>query len=247
MEMSKSQKHPIKLWLLASFMLSCSASVVLGGTPKDCDDTYTVAIRLMRAFYPELSGKGTNIDVEAHYPFDADGPVLAFYIQVSASDQSDRIVASHFPNPSSADRVGQLAAHFQFDGRDGRIFSIFANGSFLNDEKQQALTKLVDEHPEWSEAQMADALLQADAKFGPDQKEALMAKFPFKELERILGKIEMGPAQFTFRANAEPPSYASMHWSVRFRATKDGRIDEYTTSLEPFGGKVVNFGRRPLN
>jgi hypothetical protein len=82
----------------------------------------------MRAFYPELSGKRITMDVEAQYPFDADGPLLSFYIQVSASDQLGRIAAP--PYPSSVERVGQLSAHFQFDGRDRRIFSIFANGSF---------------------------------------------------------------------------------------------------------------------
>jgi hypothetical protein len=239
-------KHPSKVRILVLFILSCSATAVRGGTPNACDDTYTAAIRLMRALYPELGGKGINVDVQALYPFDADGPLLSFNIQVSASDQLGRIVASLHPNPSSADRVGQLSAHFQFDGRDRRIFSIFANGSFLSDEKQHALTKLVDEHPEWSDAQMTDALLQAGAKFGPNQKEALLARFPLKELESILGKIEMGPAQFTFRGNTEPPFYAAMNWSIRFRATKNGKRDEYTMSVEPFGGKVVTFGRRPL-
>lgn len=244
--MSQLLKHPSKVPILALFILICSATAVRGRTPNACDDTYAAAIRLMRAFYPELGGKGISVDVQALYPFDAEGPLLSFNIQVSGSDQLGRIVASPHPNPSSADRVGQLSAHFQFDGRDRRIFSIFANGSFLNAEKQQALTKLVDEHPEWSDAQMTDALLQAGAKFGPSQKEALLTRFPLKELESIFGKIEMGPAQFTFRGNAEPPFYAVMNWSIRFRTTKDGRIDEYTASLEPFSGKVVSFGRRPI-
>jgi hypothetical protein len=242
--MSKSQKHRIRVWMLASFIFCCGTSVVRGGTPQDCDDTYTAAIRLMRAFYPEMSGKGINVDVQARYPLDADGPLFAFYIQVSASDQLGSIGVP--PYPSSADRVGHLSAHFQFDGRDRRIFSIFANGSFLSDEKQQALAKLVDEHPEWSEAQMTDALSAAGAKFGPNQKEALLARLPLKELESILGKIEMRPAQFKFRGNTEPPFYAIMDWSIHFRATKDGRIDEYTVSLEPFNGRVVSFGRRPI-
>src|SRR6266849_2239275 len=131
------------------------------------------------------------------------------------------------------------------------IFNLMfgTTGSFLSlltGEKQLALTKLVDEHPGWSDAQMTDALLAAGAKFGPSKKEALLARFPLKELESILGKIEMGPAHFTFRGNSEPPFYAVMNWSLRFRATKDGKRDEYTVSVEPFEGKVVTFGRRPL-
>jgi len=244
MGMSKLPRHLIRIAALALYLLCYRSTAVLGRSPNACDDTYIAAIRLMRAFYPELSSKGINVDVKALYPFDADGPLLSFYVQVSASDQTGRIAFPAYP--SSADRVGQLSAHFQFDGRDRRIFSIFANGSFLNYEKQEALTKLVDEHPEWSEAQMTAALSTAGAKFGPNQKEGLLARFPLKELESILGKIEMGPAEFTFRGNTEPPHYAVMDWSIRFRASKNGKSDEYTMSVEPFGGKVVSFGRRPL-
>ena len=244
--MSKSRKHLTEIGILTFVILCCSGSAVLGRTSNACDDTYTSAIRLMRVFYPELSGKGTMMDIETRYPFDADGPLLSFYVQVSASDQSERIVAAPYPNPSSAERVGQLSAHFQFDGRDRRIFSLFVSGSFVQDEKQEGLTKIIDEHPDWTEAQMTDALSAAGAKFGPNQKEALLARFPFTELESILGKIEMGATQFTFRGNTEPPFYAVMNWSIRFRATKDGRIDEYAVSAEPFDGKVVSFGRRQI-
>jgi len=244
--MSKLLKHPIKIQLLVFTFLCCSPATLPVGTAISCDDTYTTAIRLMRAFYPELSGSGIMMDVAGRYPFDADGPLLSFYLQVSASDQTNRIVVPPEPNPSSADRVGQLSAHFQFDGRDRKVFSIFANGSFLNDEKRHALTKLVDEHPEWSDAQMTEALLGARAKFGPGQNGAILARFPFKDLEAMLGKIDHKSAEFTFRGNKESPFYAVMEWTVRFQATKNGKKAEYTASLEPFDGRAVSFGRRTL-
>jgi hypothetical protein len=94
---------------------------------------------------------------------------------------------------------------------------------------------------------MTDALSQAGAKFGPDRKEALLARFPVKELEPILGKIEMDVAQFEFRGNASPPHYAMMKWLIRFRSKSNGKRDEYAVSLEPFDGKVIAFGRRPID
>jgi hypothetical protein len=244
--MRKSLTHPIKIWGLTFFMICCT-SAVLRGCPNACEDTYTIAIRLMRALYPDLKAKGANIDLRARYPLDADGPLLSFYIGTSASDQTACCVDSRSPNPSSADRVGQISAHFQFDGRDRRIFSIFANGSFVHEEKQEVLTKLVDEHPEWSDLQMTDALSQAGAKFGPDQKEALLARFPVKELEPILGKIEMDVTQFEFRGNVNAPYYAVMNGLIRFRSKSDGKRDGYAVSLEPFDGRVIAFGRRPID
>ena len=243
--MSESLSRAIKTILIASVVV-CLALTLPAKCEEHCANFYGVAIRFMRAFYPELTRKSVTVDSLASLPFDVDGPPGAFSISVSESHPTEPIRTSPSPNPSSADRVGHLSGRFQFDGRDHKIFSIFFSGSLANDEKQEALAKLVDAHPEWSDAQMTDALLQAGAKFGPNQKDALLARLPIKELEPILGKIEMGPAYFRFRGNTEPPFYAVMNWSVRFRTTEDGRIDEFTLALEPFNGKVVSFGRRGI-
>jgi hypothetical protein len=133
--------------------------------------------------------------------------------------------------------------HFEFDLRDNRIDHIFSSGSFLNGEKQEALIKLVDEHPDWDEAKMTDALIDAGAKFGPNQKQALVAQLPTKRLEPLIGRIEVQSVQFQFRQNNEPPRYASLAWTIHFRATTAGKSNDYFISMEPFGGKVVMFGR----
>jgi hypothetical protein len=241
---SKSSRNPTKLRYAVCFLLCLAASLQSRGGSGACDDTYSMAIRLMRALYPDVKAKGANVDIEAKYPFDADGPLLAFYIRMSASDQIACCVDSRSPNPSSAERVGQLSAHFQFDGRDYRISSFVASGSLVNDAKQEAIAKLVDEHPEWTDPDLTVALRRAGAKFGPDQKEELLARFPVHELEPILGKIEMGPAQFAFRGNSQAPHYALMNWSIRFQATSGTKQDQYAVFLEPFDGRVVALSRR---
>jgi len=244
--MLRSFRRRSRVWNLLPIAVALLTTSLANG--QDCrDDTYTSAIRLMRILYPELSGRGVFMDVQAQYPFEADGPLLSFYISVSASDQMGRIVAAPLPNPSSAEKVGHLSAHFQFDGRDQRILHLVASGALLNSEKEQALTKLVDDHPDWSETRMTDALSSAGAKFGPGQRDAILARFPFKDLESMLGKIEDKSAEFTFRGNREAPYYAVMEWTVRFQTIRNGRKTEYTASLEPFDGRVVSLGRRALD
>jgi hypothetical protein len=208
------------------------------------EDIYGTAMRLLHVFYPELKGKHVLMNFAARDFFDSDALPLNFDIGVSDLHPSEPIRGSApYTNPSSADIVGHLSTHFEFDRRDNGIHLMFASGSYVNDEKQQILKKLVDEHPDWSEVQMTDALSAAGAKFGPDQKEALLARFPSTDLEPTLGKIYVTSVDFTFRGNSTAPFYAVMEWSIRFRATKGKSHDEYSISLEPFDGKIISLGR----
>jgi hypothetical protein len=203
--------------------------------------SYRTAIRLMRVFYPDLRNKGIIVQTGAYQPFEADCPSNVFDIWVSDMRPTEPIRTS--PNPSSAERVGHLSNHFEFDGRDGEIHLVFAKGSLVNSERQEALAKLIDEHSEWTAEDMTKALRSSGAAFGPGQKEALLARFPIKELEPILGKIQIESTEFIFRSNATPPSYAVMCWSVRFAASKNSKTYHFAASLEAFEGRVVMLGR----
>jgi len=231
----------IKVGVLAILLADVSHSAHAGYADCRNSNYYTTAIQLMRALYPELQDKDVTVQVGALQPFEADGPPAVFNIWISEVRPTEPVKTS--PNLSSAERVGHLSVHFEFDPRDNRIDHIFSSGSFLNGEKQEALAKLVDEHPDWDEAKMTDALLAAGAKFGPNQKQSLLAQLPTKRLEPLIGRIEVQSVQFQFRQNNEPPRYASLEWTIHFRATTVGESDEYFMSLEPFGGKVVMFGR----
>jgi hypothetical protein len=218
------------------------------GAQTPCENIYGTAMRLLHVFYPELKGKQVLMNVVARPVFDSDSLPPDFEIAVSELHPSEPIRGSApYTNPSSADVVGHLSTHFEFDRRDNGIHLVFASGTYVNDEKQQTLTKLVDEHPEWSAVQMTETLSASGAKFGSNQKEALLARFPVNDLEPILGKIKITSVYFRFRQNNEPRSGGVMLWSILFRATKGEKHDEYTASLEPFDGKIISLGRRALN
>ena len=232
--------------ILFVLILAGSALVSLAGPQEHpCVEHFSEAMGLVRTFYPDLHGKGVTLDITSSVPFEAQNLATAFYVNVSERHFDEPIRGSGVPNPSSADRVGHLSTYFQYDGRDNQILYVFASGSFVNSEKLQSLTKLIDEHPNWSEAQMAEALVAAGGKFDPKNRDSVLARFPKNGLESILGKIEIRSAEFEFRRNAEAPSGARMEWSVRFRASKNLR-EEYFVSMEPFEGKIVMFGRTPF-
>jgi len=224
-----------------SFALLLSMCFSPGAIAQGCSkQTYAEALRLFGAIYPELTGRKMRLDFVAHPYLESDTLPLGFDIGISEL----RPTPPAQEQTSEADRVGHLNAHFQFDAKDHRIISIVASGSFVESERQENLNGLVDAHPDWSVAQMTEALLSAGARFGPDQKDALIAEFPVDKLEPMVGKIQITSTKFTFRGNNEPPFFAVMDWTIYFRATTSGRKDDYFVSIEPFSGKITMLGRR---
>ncbi len=233
-------RSEIRAWLVL-FLFLCV--FVSRGRGQECSDkSYLEAIRLVRALYPELAGKGIILDFASRPHLDSDNFPAVFDLAVSETPPSPLPPGTY--EESDADRVGHLGARFQFDATDRRFISMEASGSLVATERQNVLNKLVEEHPEWTEAQMTDALLSSGAIFGPGQRERVLAKFPASQLEPILGKIQIVSAQFDFRGNKEPPFYPIMHWTVYFRAATKGRNHGYFAWIEPFSGKVVGVGAR---
>lgn len=190
-----------------------------------------------------MAGQRIQLDFESHPYLESDDFPLAFDIGISEVPP-----VPPAPNQrSEADRVGHLGAHFQFDVKDHRVTSIFADGSLVESEKQQALNKLIDANPQWTEAQMTEALLAAGAKFGPNEKARISARLPVDKLEPMVGKIRIASTEFTFRGNSKEPYFAIMNWTIHFRATTGKHHDEYFISIEPFEGKIVSLGRRRIN
>jgi hypothetical protein len=188
----------------------------------------------------ELTGRTIRLDFESHPSLQSDEFPLNFDISISEL----RPLPPAQDRGSEADKVGHLGARFQFDGKDCRILSIFASGSFLESDKHNKLNKLVDAHPDWSEAQTTSALRAAGGKFGPNGNNEVVASFHADMLEPVLGKIQIVSTKFTFRGNREPPFYAIMERTIYFQAISGDRQDEYFVSIEPFGARITSLGRR---
>jgi hypothetical protein len=247
-ELSKSQLNPspkqlvfaAQAFLITIAVLSLPTILAAQACPEG---NYGAAIRLFRALYPELVDRHVQLDFASHTRLDSDDFPRVFDLSISdlkplppAQDQT-----------SEADRVGHLGVRFQFDAIDHRILSIFASGEYVGGEKHEKLNQVVDAHPEWSEAQMAEALLSTGAKFGPNEKTAIATRLPVSKLEPIVGKIQITSIEFTFRGNREAPHFAVMNWTIHFRTIAGKHHDEYSISIEPFGGKIVSLSRRRIN
>lgn len=226
-------------FVVASLAAACLLSP--WGAAATCNSYYTTAVELLQALYPDLKGKNVMIETMIQEPFDSDKPPSHFAIGISELHPTEPITGAVQPNLSSAERVGHLSTHFEFDPRNDHLVWMSASGSYVSTEKGQQLKNHVDEHPNWSEREMTDALSAAGAKFGPNAKEAILATFPKNQLEPILGNIEVRSAALDFRRES------GMEWVVRFRASNAESSTEYFVLMEPFAGKVVLLGSTPFD
>jgi hypothetical protein len=228
-------------FVVASLVAACLLSQ--RGTTAACNNYYTTAVDLLQALYPDLKGKNVSIQTMVLEPFDSDKPPTRFAIAVSEVPPAEPITAAPAPPPlSSAERVGHLSTHFEFDPRDGKLIWMFANGSYVSTDKQQQLQHHIEEDPNWPEHELTEALKAAGAKFGPNQRDAVLAVFPRSRLEPILGKIEIQSVKFGVGPNNGGQKDRAILWSVRFQASKGQATTQYFASLEPFAGRVVLLG-----
>jgi hypothetical protein len=121
-----------------------------------------------------------------------------------------------------------------------------ANSDAVHEQQREALHHLVASHPDWSNAQIANALKQAGAQFGPEDKEAFVNSLPLNKAERFLGKIKITSVQFEYPARDQNGQFTTLglSWVVQAAAElPDGTHPAYTLVFEPFEGKLTDLGQ----
>jgi hypothetical protein len=100
--------------------------------------------------------------------------------------------------------------------REGRLHQFWAGDcDFVNYKKNQAIQKLVESHPEWSEAQAFAALKKAGARYGPANKDEFVKAIRLEKYEAFLGHFTVRSAEFGGLAEPHEGSFALLWWSVK--------------------------------
>jgi hypothetical protein len=191
--------------------------------------------------YPELRGDWTRtrITLRIQVGVDVDEAETKTTVSVSIWDG--------FPEPEP--ESGRDAGAFVLGGdlsffRDGRLMRYGAGGWFLNEGRNDAFSAFIDRHPKWSQRQLAVALKNAGARFGPENRTAFLRRIPLRELERFLGKnLKLERVWFSFN---EPGSGRGRSaWAVHLLGTGPaGKPSNYFLVFEPFDGRLVQIGNR---
>ena len=101
-------------------------------------------------------------------------------------------------DPQTTDHVILGASFWLPPIEYGRVHEFHAYSDAVHQQQRDLLHHLVASHAEWSNTQIANALKQAGARFGPDDKEAFVKSLPLNKVERFLGKIKITSVEFDY-------------------------------------------------
>lgn len=227
-------------------LLAAFAAAILALAPipfaargaRECD-TVCIAKQLLLALYPDLAGKNAVLKITSELVLESQGSMATFDASVLTA-LPDKPNIGHSKPPQLAD---QLQALFRISPGSLRVLEIQSSGPEVSELKNRKLTELVDSHPEWSDDQAIQALKEAGALFGPDARDLVRDRLPFKRLEPIIGKIRLTSLHFQVRTDSVPP-LAAIGWQADFKARKAGGETRYFLAIEPFGGRPVMFHQK---
>lgn len=116
------------------------------------------------------------------------------------------------------------------------------SGRAVMERERNVLRDRINAHPEWSDAEVAACVRGAGVKFGPDDREALLAHFNRLNLTPFFGKVAKGRIRQAFfhlrerdQLDAGAGDFARAEWSI----VLDGGPDSMALSIEPFQGHIV--------
>lgn len=246
---SSFRKRASEIALVMFLALTLYLKTTYGHTPRRQETPLSRAQEIAQAFYPELFGK--NLFLDLHITRGVDGPWDQFnelrFTVMPLNPFSEGIL-----NPPRDAKTGnQLAPApnpILLDGtflfsNSGRIEQMSALlGDEVHSDKNQAIHKLVESHPEWSEEQQIRALKEAGAKYGPADKEELVKTLRLDRAESILGHLKIVQVEFNVPNPDHTGNFAAgtLTWSVHAEAElPDGTRAKYALGFEPFAGRLI--------
>jgi hypothetical protein len=207
----------------------------------------------LKAFYPELITKGHRLKLSVLHPADDSWQEISgVYFTVLPENPPDfgfrgyssegRPISEDRPDPKIILLDGSVWLPPLEHG--SRIQQVVSTG--VHTQKLDDLLKLFKSHPEWSNEQLVDVLKKRGARFGPDQKQALLDSVPWEKAEKFLGTLKVTDTWFRLPNEERVGSFeaATLYWDVRADAQfSDGTSGKYAFSFEPFEGKLTLLSR----
>lgn len=190
------------------------------GKPVVRPDNGRVALDVLTAMYPALvrsDSQFTITAVDLGLLLDAVGTQIVQLLRPGSEAPGERHVVT-------------VEAYFN---RPGEPSQVRAGGTVSARERREALLAVLKAHPEWSDARDGEELTARGARFGPGQKEALLASVlpRIRALSPVLGPVADVQAEFVFRyGNDRGPICL---WTVHVKLGTRGSV-EYDLDFDPF-------------
>jgi hypothetical protein len=237
--------------------------------PADRSSTTVETVQeFLRALYPDLIGKGYTLTVETSLKYDEPpAPLLSLYADIGAGPKhlmkecclggtvggvigvTTSPNAQKLPQADTIDWDSQgrgypkqfLHTYFSFD-KHQRLIGFTADGPAIDHtDATNKITELVNNQPNITDAEIAEALRKSGAKFGPNDKAKFAKSLPLKTLEQFLGKLEIISIDFPSIRTNQKSDGSWLFCSVEVVATQpNGEARKYKLTFDHFNGSLVS-------
>jgi hypothetical protein len=129
-----------------------------------------------------------------------------------------------------------LRGDFRFLGEalETAIFS----GAGVSQDKQDKLDQMRADGRVTSDEKLRAALSDLNARFGPDKREAFLARVDLSRFAKALGTIEKQRVDFTSGLSSRRGFYAPARWTARLQTRQGDSEKCFLVNFEPFEGQV---------
>jgi hypothetical protein len=251
--MRESLLHTLlKRWLLAptlAITLTCFA-LEQNVTPESprCPNGVYEAQRFLQALYPETKDKRYTVLFSVGGTYDVEWTRLPrLEVNLLETDFTPSVqLFMGKEGEKNKPLYPLLTAYFDFD-TESRLEGVSISGeSVVNDARNSRISQSVNAHRNWTDSQIARALKDAAAKYGPEDKSRFVAALPLQELTPFLGALTIKSVEFQMRHEQPGGAVPELYWVVEGVANPaEGRVHSYTLCFEPFDGKLISLRRVP--
>jgi hypothetical protein len=214
-------------------------------------DRVMTALRLTRILYGEVEGEELDISFsEGHgspllTPTDGAGVGIAIDRPVRpapAKSDDDPSTSSHLLPSQDVELEMPLYLDFDFVETGAVARKVACRPlKFMNNKTSKRMleaAQVINDHPEWTDAEDVEAARKLGMRFGPDKKNELLRILPLKGLSSVYGPLQITEANFRTAGPKEPGSYfADLHWYIT--AKHKGSLKMLKIMVEPFNGKIT--------
>jgi hypothetical protein len=196
-------------------------------------DRLIVALRFAQAVFPELKGKEFTVSFAPGNGTFIVSPTQADNVAVRIDNQDNFL---WHPPDETPDQY--YAAQFEEMRRSGIELPLYLRFSFIDLHgplkprhltcepaeftsevgftQTEKVSAVLEQHPEWSDAEELSAARKLGLRYGPEEKSAILEKLPVKQLAEFYGKLRIKSAEFLMNAGQKCAgcSFAYPRWNV---------------------------------
>ncbi len=238
-------------------VLLCIATLAHGAWPtlshatssREPENPVTTVHGLLQVAYPELFGKHRFMKLSVGQPIDDSWRNLfRVGFEITPFDPEatfNPTLDQHTGKPVAAPPNAALMKGLVWFDDEGNIFKMWADGSdIIHSAQNSYIEKLIESHPEWSDAKAYEELKKAGALYGPADKEQFLRSVHLDRFERVLGRLKIKSVEFNGLSTDHVGSFAGMFWDIEVDAQlPNGIRSKYGLMFEPFGGRLVGIER----